>query len=110
MEVGVQSMSMAASIAKRIAQHGGAGLIIDYGQDRLIEHSLQAIKKHNFVHPLSLPGEADLSCHVDFSALRQAHFQPPYFTHCKAQLCNACADSASECDFGNISLSVSTLL
>lgn len=75
MEVSVQSMSMAASIAKRISQQGGAALIIDYGQDRLLESSLQAIRKHNFVHPLSSPGEADLSCHVDFSALRQATSQ-----------------------------------
>lgn len=77
MEVSVQSMSMAASLAKRIAQHGGAALIIDYGQDKLQQQSLQAIKKHKFVHPLTLPGEADLSCHVDFSALRQASLQFP---------------------------------
>lgn len=81
MEVSVQSMSMTASLAKRIAQHGGAALIIDYGQDRLLEQSLQAIKKHKFVHPLSLPGEADLSCHVDFSALRQASLRLHHSEH-----------------------------
>ncbi len=70
MEVGVQSMSMAASLAKRVVQNGGAALIIDYGQDRLLDNSLQAIAKHKFVHPLSLPGSADISCRVDFSALR----------------------------------------
>jgi SAM-dependent MidA family methyltransferase len=32
----------------------------------------QAIKQHKFVHPLSDLGECDLSCDVDFSALRQA--------------------------------------
>ena len=32
----------------------------------------QAIKKHNFVHPMTTPGEADLSADVDFSLLKDA--------------------------------------
>lgn len=70
MEVSIQSMACAASIAKRIQSHGGSALIIDYGQDGILDGSLQAIKGHRFVHPLSQPGQADLSCRVDFSALR----------------------------------------
>ena len=70
MEVSAQSIATAASIAERVGKEGGAALIIDYGQDLPLESSLQAIKGHRFVHPLSRPGEADLSCHVDFSALR----------------------------------------
>jgi Fe2+ or Zn2+ uptake regulation protein len=31
---------------------------------------LQAIKKHQFVNVLDSPGDADLSAHVDFSALK----------------------------------------
>lgn len=70
MEVSLQSMAVAASIAQRVGSQGGAALVIDYGRDGIIDSSLQAIKGHKFVHPLSQPGEADLSCHVDFSALR----------------------------------------
>lgn len=70
MEVSVQSVATAASLAKRVAKQGGAALIVDYGEDSIFDDSLQAISDHKFVHPLSRPGEADLSCRVDFSALR----------------------------------------
>jgi NADH dehydrogenase [ubiquinone] 1 alpha subcomplex assembly factor 7 len=33
---------------------------------------LQALKGHNFTDPLSDPGEADITAHVDFSALAKA--------------------------------------
>ena len=65
-----QSIALAESLAKRVAEQGGAALIVDYGQDRPYSSSLQAIRQHGFVHLLSSPGHADLSCRVDFSALR----------------------------------------
>ncbi len=52
--------------------HAGpvAALYIDYGhtEPRLGE-TLQAVRNHRFEHPLTSPGEADLSAHVDFAAV-----------------------------------------
>ncbi|PRW58511.1 NADH dehydrogenase [ubiquinone] complex assembly factor 7 [Chlorella sorokiniana] len=70
LEVCPQGMALAESLAQRVAQHGGAALIIDYGQDGPYETSLQAIRQHEFVGLLEQPGSADLSSRVDYSALR----------------------------------------
>eukprot|EP00271_Cylindrocystis_brebissonii_P021623 TRINITY_DN7845_c0_g1_i1.p1 TRINITY_DN7845_c0_g1~~TRINITY_DN7845_c0_g1_i1.p1 ORF type:complete len:416 (-),score=100.03 TRINITY_DN7845_c0_g1_i1:273-1520(-) len=71
-EVCPWGMRLAVEIAKRVGEDGGGALVIDYGEDRLIEDSLQAIRKHAFVHVLETPGAADLSAYVDFAALRHA--------------------------------------
>lgn len=71
-EISSQAIAAAEALAKRVAKQGGAALIIDYGQDSIQSNSLRAIKDHNFTDPLSQPGKADLSCWVDFSALRWA--------------------------------------
>ncbi|WP_050930451.1 class I SAM-dependent methyltransferase [Aestuariivita boseongensis] len=60
------------AIGRRIADHGGAGLIIDYGDWRSLGDTLQAVKGHEPSDPLVDPGEADLTAHVDFEALAQA--------------------------------------
>lgn len=60
------------AIGRRIAQHGGAALIIDYGDWRSLGDTLQALQRHAPVDPLATPGEADLTAHVDFEALAQA--------------------------------------
>lgn len=70
LEVCPQGMRLAAELAKRVSQEGGAALVVDYGRDAPYPDSLQAIREHSFVHMLSQPGHADLSAHVDFSALR----------------------------------------
>ncbi|MEZ5769741.1 MAG: SAM-dependent methyltransferase [Paracoccaceae bacterium] len=59
-------------IAGRIATHGGAALVIDYGGWRSLGDTLQALKDHAFDDPLAHPGEADLTAHVDFEALVRA--------------------------------------
>lgn len=51
---------------------GGAALIIDYGQDAPLKYSLQAVRNHEYWNVLDNPGEADITAHVDFSALRRA--------------------------------------
>jgi SAM-dependent MidA family methyltransferase len=57
-------------IAERIARNGGAGLFIDYGyRNPGVGDTLQALLKHAYDDPLAHPGEADLTAHVDFSAL-----------------------------------------
>lgn len=59
-------------IASRVALHGGAALMIDYGYDHAAGASVRGIKDHKFVSPLAYPGETDLSVDVDFSQLRTA--------------------------------------
>ncbi|MBY6057405.1 class I SAM-dependent methyltransferase [Leisingera daeponensis] len=60
------------AIAARIAAHGGAALIVDYGDWRALGDTLQALRAHEPADPLQSPGEADLTAHVDFEALAMA--------------------------------------
>jgi SAM-dependent MidA family methyltransferase len=71
-EIGALAMAAAAELARRVAAHRGVALLIDYGRDAYYEASLRAIKAHEFVSVTEAPGTADLSAHVDFSALRTA--------------------------------------
>jgi SAM-dependent MidA family methyltransferase len=59
-------------VGRRVATHGGAALVIDYGGWRLTGDTLQAVARHAFADPLSSPGEADLTAHVDFETLSRA--------------------------------------
>ncbi|MDE4133966.1 SAM-dependent methyltransferase [Phaeobacter sp. QD34_3] len=61
-----------AAIAARIATHGGAALIIDYGDWRSLGDTLQALRDHAPSDPLEAPGTADLTTHVDFEPLTEA--------------------------------------
>jgi NADH dehydrogenase [ubiquinone] 1 alpha subcomplex assembly factor 7 len=65
--------ALAAQIGARIARTGGAALIIDYGYagTRALD-SLQALRHHAVADPFAGPGTADLTAHVDFSALAAA--------------------------------------
>jgi SAM-dependent MidA family methyltransferase len=64
---------LAASIAARLADQGGAALVIDYGHVTSGRgDTLQALREHAFADPLAEPGEADLTTHVDFEQLRRA--------------------------------------
>ena len=60
------------TISTRIRDHGGAALIIDYGDWRSLGDTLQALQAHQATDPLADPGTADLTTHVDFEALTQA--------------------------------------
>jgi len=60
-------------VAARLAAQGGAALFIDYGHDAPRTGStLQAVRAHRKVDPMATPGEADLTCHVDFAAMAEA--------------------------------------
>ncbi len=62
-----------AAIARRLAQHGGAALIVDYGHAKTAPgDTLQAVRGHQFAPVLANPGEQDLTSHVDFEALARA--------------------------------------
>ena len=61
-----------AALARQVAQHGGAMLIIDYGRDGNPGDSLQAVADHKPVDIFHAPGQSDLSHWVDFAALEKA--------------------------------------
>lgn len=75
---GVYEFSDAATalvqeISHRIATHGGAALIVDYGhRGPGFGETLQAVANHQTAALLDAPGEADISASVDFAALAGA--------------------------------------
>lgn len=71
-------------IGTRIAQHGGAGLIIDYGDWGSQGDTLQALANHAPTDPFAAPGQADLTAHVDFAAIAFAA-APAQFTRLTPQ-------------------------
>ena len=65
--------AVAREIGRRITKDMGAALVIDYGHMRSAAgDTLQAIRKHQFAEVLAQPGEADITSHVDFEALKDA--------------------------------------
>ncbi|QFT57451.1 hypothetical protein FIU94_01330 [Sulfitobacter sp. THAF37] len=64
--------SVLAPVTARIARHGGAALIVDYGDWRTLGDTWQAVHKHAATDPLKAPGTADLTAHVDFEAIARA--------------------------------------
>lgn len=66
------AMEFADTLSHRLAATPGAALIIDYGHGKsAIGETLQAVHQHVFCDPLSDPGNADLTAHVDFGAFAQ---------------------------------------
>ncbi|MEH3107309.1 MAG: SAM-dependent methyltransferase [Sphingomonas fennica] len=62
-----------AALAARLAHQGGAMLAIDYGyRGPAAGETLQAVRHHAPADPFAEPGEADLTAHVDFTALAAA--------------------------------------
>ncbi len=60
----------ARQLATHAMLHPFAGVIIDYGHvESSLGETLQAVRGHQFEHPLTSPGEADLTMHVDFADL-----------------------------------------
>nr|WP_090268713.1 SAM-dependent methyltransferase [Thalassovita taeanensis] len=71
-EICTAAPAMAAALGHCIQTRGGAALIIDYGDWRSQGDTLQALRAHEPVDPLSAPGQSDLTAHVDFEALALA--------------------------------------
>ena len=73
MSVPGAGLDLIRGLARRLREGGGALLAIDYGHVRPgFGDTLQAVSGHRFADPLETPGEADLTAHVDFSALARA--------------------------------------
>jgi SAM-dependent MidA family methyltransferase len=65
--------SLISVLAARAAEAPVAALFIDYGHDEPgFGDTLQAVRDHTYADPLANPGEADLTAHVDFAALKRA--------------------------------------
>ena len=72
-EISPAASGIAAALGRRIAEDGGAALIVDYGRsESAIGVSLQAVRRHAPHAVLAEPGSADLTAHVDFAALAGA--------------------------------------
>ncbi len=70
MEQSPESRNLMRAITARITGQGGAALIIDYGYlGEAHRDTLQAVKNHTFHSVLKDPGDADITAHVDFTAL-----------------------------------------
>lgn len=64
---------LAATLGARLPGGPLAALFIDYGHaDHAYGDTFQAVRRHRFADPLAVPGEADLTAHVDFAALAEA--------------------------------------
>lgn len=64
------SVDWVGQLANRLANQGGALLIIDYGYAKPGTGStLQAVKDHLPISPFDCPGTSDLTAHVDFHTL-----------------------------------------
>ena len=69
----VSRMALSAIPAEILKWPAIAVLFIDYGETiPLCGDGLQAVRNHVYEHPLTSPGEADLSALVDFHDLKQA--------------------------------------
>jgi len=72
-EVSAPGIAIAGEIGRRLAAHGGAALIVDYGHAApRTGATLQAVRRHAAHDVLAEPGSADLTAHVDFAALARA--------------------------------------
>lgn len=70
-EVSPASLSALESIARRIAEHGGAALLIDYGHlETGLGDTLQSVFEHRYSDALEAPGSKDITAHVDFATFK----------------------------------------
>lgn len=59
------------SLCARLTAQGGVLWLADYGYLESSGDTLQAVKQHAYIDPLTECGEADLTSHIDFGALKQ---------------------------------------
>ena len=69
-ETSPASVAVMAGLAARITAQGGAALVVDYGYEGpAVGDTLQAVRDHAFTNPFDVPGEQDLTAHVDMATL-----------------------------------------
>ena len=68
-ELNEPAMAIAHALGSRFSAQPGAALFLDYGPERSAPgDSLQALRDGRPADPLTVPGTADLTAHVDFAA------------------------------------------
>jgi NADH dehydrogenase [ubiquinone] 1 alpha subcomplex assembly factor 7 len=73
LEISPAIQAFIKTLSQKLKAASGVALLIDYGHARsALGDTLQAMVRHGFVDPLSDPGEADLTAHVDFGAIVKA--------------------------------------
>ncbi len=70
-EVNEAAKAMASTLTTHIASHGGAALVIDYGDFDGVGDTFQALRAHKKLDVFTDPGTADLTAHVRFKDLVQ---------------------------------------
>lgn len=83
-EISPAMAAIVSGIGARIADQGGAALIIDYGDWASQGDTLQALQAHQSTDPLAAPGAADLTAHVDFAEIAR-HAKPAKFSRVTPQ-------------------------
>jgi SAM-dependent MidA family methyltransferase len=69
-EFSFQRQEIGVEIGRRLMDHTGAALIIDYGHLRTAPgDTLQAMRDHSHVPITDRPGESDITSHVNFEAM-----------------------------------------
>ncbi len=72
-EVSGAQAALGLALGERVARDTGAALLIDYGRDAPgFGDTLQALRRHEKVDPLTCPGEADLTVWADFPRVMAA--------------------------------------
>jgi NADH dehydrogenase [ubiquinone] 1 alpha subcomplex assembly factor 7 len=71
-EVNPSAEEAVAAIARHVTRSDGVALFVDYGySESALGDSLQAMKANACTDPLAEPGDADITAHVDFAALKR---------------------------------------
>ncbi|KER32636.1 hypothetical protein T265_01323 [Opisthorchis viverrini] len=70
-ELSPRALLLTDEICQRIAQDGGAALLVDYGHLGDKKNTFRGFRKHQVCDPLLDPGGIDLTCDVDFSFIRK---------------------------------------
>ena len=71
-QISPDTVDISYIIGSRIKEFGGAGLVIDYGLDKIRSDRLRGIKDHKFVSIFKDPGQVDVSTDVEFDAIKLA--------------------------------------
>jgi NADH dehydrogenase [ubiquinone] 1 alpha subcomplex assembly factor 7 len=73
LELNEPALTIAELLGHRLSIHSGAALFLDYGPEHSAPgDSLQALRDGRPTDPLTEPGTADLTAHVDFAAFAAA--------------------------------------
>ncbi len=81
-ELNEPALAVAFTLGTRFATQPGAALFLDYGPEHSAPgDSLQALRDGRSADPLSAPGTADLTAHVDFAPLAAAARDAGAATH-----------------------------